>query len=61
MSKVISIRVGDDLHARMVAAAQADRRTLSNWLIVAAERQLDALEVERQRRERETERSDGEA
>ena len=46
--KVISLRVGDELHARMVAAAEADHRSLSNWLIVQAERAL--AETERGRR-----------
>jgi hypothetical protein len=47
--KVVSLRVSDHLHARMRAAAEADHRTLSNWLIVAAERALAAqAEQERQ-------------
>jgi predicted transcriptional regulator len=45
--KVVTLRVGDDLHARIRAAAEDDHRTLSNWLIVAAIEKLERESKER--------------
>lgn len=42
VSKSRSIRFPDDLDARMKAAAEADRRSLSSWVIVACEQALTA-------------------
>jgi uncharacterized protein (DUF1778 family) len=39
----VHIRVDEDLHERMKAAAAADRRSLANWVAVACERAMDAI------------------
>jgi hypothetical protein len=38
---LVSFRVGDDLRVRIRAAAEADRRTMSNWIALACEEKLD--------------------
>jgi predicted HicB family RNase H-like nuclease len=44
MSKAISVRVGDELHAQMKAAAAAENRTLSNWIVTVCQRALAETE-----------------
>jgi predicted HicB family RNase H-like nuclease len=44
MSKAIGIRVGDELHAAMKAAAAAENRTLSNWIVTVCQRALAETE-----------------
>jgi predicted HicB family RNase H-like nuclease len=50
MSKSISVRVGDDLHAAMKAAAAAENRTLSNWIVTVCQRAI--AETERSTRKK---------
>jgi hypothetical protein len=38
---LVSFRVGEDLRERIRAAAEADRRTMSNWIALACEEKLD--------------------
>jgi hypothetical protein len=38
---LVSFRVGEDLRERIRAAADADRRTMSNWIALACEEKLD--------------------
>ena len=42
--KVTSLRLSDELHARAVAAAAADRRSLANWLTLVVERAVAEAE-----------------
>jgi predicted HicB family RNase H-like nuclease len=45
--KVTSLRLSDELHARAVAAAAADRRSLANWLALVVERAVAEAESRR--------------
>jgi predicted transcriptional regulator len=44
---LVSFRVGEDLRDRIRAAAEADRRTMSNWIALACEEKLDRDERRR--------------
>jgi|KBSMisStandDraft_5_1062788.scaffolds.fasta_scaffold1618019_1 predicted HicB family RNase H-like nuclease len=48
----VNVRVGDELYERIKAAADADRRSLSNWIAFACEEKLARTERERTERER---------
>jgi predicted HicB family RNase H-like nuclease len=54
--KVTSLRLSDELHARAVAAAAADRRSLANWLTLVVERAVTDAEAESRRQSGEPER-----
>ena len=38
MARLIHFRIDEDLHEQALEAAKADRRNLSNWLVVLIER-----------------------
>jgi predicted transcriptional regulator len=44
---LVSFRVGEDLRERIRVAAEADRRTMSNWIALACEEKLDRDERRR--------------
>jgi len=44
---LVSFRIGEDLRERIRAAAEADRRTMSNWIALACEEKLDRDERRR--------------
>jgi predicted HicB family RNase H-like nuclease len=45
----VHFRVDEQIYERIRTAATADRRSLSNWIAVACERNLDAEEVNHDR------------
>jgi predicted HicB family RNase H-like nuclease len=47
----VNVRVGEELYERIKAAAEADRRSLSNWIGVACEEKLARIERERNRQD----------
>ena len=46
--RFISVRVPDELHERIRAAAEDDRRSISNWVIITLEQALDELDRRKQ-------------
>jgi len=46
-TKTLSISLPPDLRARIVEAARAERRTVSNWVLIRLETYLESLERSR--------------